>query len=54
MEESSSKDFALTSLRGDGIFPELNVAQYLVVEPTKIGPRYEEYEKLYCGIFKHC
>src|SRR4029077_3896494 len=36
------------------IFPELNVAQYLVVEPTKIGPRYEEYEKLYCSIFKHC
>ncbi len=36
------------------IFPELNAAQYLVVEPTKIGPRYEEYEKLYCSIFKHC
>lgn len=36
------------------IFPELNAPQYLVVEPTKIGPRYEEYEKLYCSIFKHC
>ena len=35
-------------------FPELNVSQYLVVEPAKIGPRYEEYQKLYCGIFKHC
>jgi iron(III) transport system substrate-binding protein len=35
-------------------FPELIVPQYLVVEPTKIGPRYEEYEKLYCGIFKQC
>jgi iron(III) transport system substrate-binding protein len=35
-------------------FPELIVPRYLVVEPTKIGPRYEEYEKLYCGIFKHC
>ncbi|HEY7168421.1 MAG TPA: extracellular solute-binding protein [Candidatus Binatia bacterium] len=35
-------------------FPELNVPQYLVVDPNKIGPRYEEYEKLYCGIFKHC
>lgn len=36
------------------IFPELNVPQYLVVEPTKIGPRYEEYVRLYCSIFKHC
>jgi iron(III) transport system substrate-binding protein len=36
------------------IFPELNAPQYLVVEPTKIGPRYEEYVKLYCSIFKHC
>ena len=36
------------------IFPELNAAQYLVVEPTKVGPRYEEFQKLYCGIFKHC
>ena len=36
------------------IFPELNAPQYLVVEPNKIGPRYEEYEKLYCNIFKHC
>jgi len=36
------------------IFPELNAEQYLVVEPTKVGPRYEEFQKLYCGIFKHC
>jgi iron(III) transport system substrate-binding protein len=36
------------------IFPELNAPSYLVVEPTKVGPRYEEFEKLYCGIFKHC
>jgi iron(III) transport system substrate-binding protein len=36
------------------IFPELNAPEYLVVEPNKIGPRYEEYQKLYCNIFKHC
>jgi hypothetical protein len=36
------------------IFPDLNVPQYLIVEPTKIGPRYAEYEKLYCSTFKHC
>lgn len=35
-------------------YPELNAPEYLVVDPKRIGPNYEEYTKLYCNIFKHC
>jgi hypothetical protein len=31
------------------VFSELNVAEYLVVDPNNIRPRYEEYEKQYCS-----
>lgn len=35
-------------------YPELNAPEYLVVDPKKLGPNYEEYTKIYCSIFKHC
>jgi iron(III) transport system substrate-binding protein len=35
-------------------FPELQVPKYLLVDPEKIGPKFNEYAKLYCNIFKHC
>jgi iron(III) transport system substrate-binding protein len=35
-------------------FPELQVPKYLPVDPEKIGPKFNEYTKLYCSIFKHC
>ena len=35
-------------------FPELSVSKYLVVDPAYIGPNFEEYQKLYCSIFKGC
>jgi len=35
-------------------YPELNVTQYLVVDPKNLGPNYNEYLKLYCKIFKGC
>jgi iron(III) transport system substrate-binding protein len=35
-------------------FPELQASKYLAVEPDKIGPKFSEYSRLYCSIFKHC
>ncbi|HEY7555485.1 MAG TPA: extracellular solute-binding protein [Candidatus Binatia bacterium] len=35
-------------------YPELNVPQYLVVDPKNLGTNYNEYLKLYCKIFKGC
>ncbi len=35
-------------------FAELQVPKYLPVDPEKIGPKFNEYAKLYCSIFKHC
>jgi iron(III) transport system substrate-binding protein len=35
-------------------FPELQASKYLAVDPEKIGPRFSEYTKLYCSIFKRC
>lgn len=35
-------------------FPELQVPKYLPVDPENIGPKFNEYAKLYCEIFKHC
>ena len=35
-------------------FPELQVPRYLPVDPEKIGPKFNEYAKLYCEVFKHC
>lgn len=35
-------------------FPELQVPKYLPVDPEKIGPKFNEYAKLYCSMFKHC
>ena len=35
-------------------FPELQASKYLPVDPERIGPKFSEYSKLYCSIFKHC
>jgi iron(III) transport system substrate-binding protein len=34
--------------------PELEVPEYLAVDPLKIGPNFAEYTKLYCSILKFC
>src|SRR5919201_3604492 len=35
-------------------FPELQANKYLPVDPERIGPKFTEYSKLYCSIFRHC
>jgi iron(III) transport system substrate-binding protein len=35
-------------------FPELQASKYLAVDPEKIGPKFSEYSRLYCSMFKHC
>ena len=34
--------------------PELDIPEYLAVDPMKIGPNFKEYTKLYCTILKFC
>jgi iron(III) transport system substrate-binding protein len=34
--------------------PELEIPEYLAVDPLKIGPNFAEYTKLYCSIFRFC
>ena len=36
------------------LYPELVRPKYLVVNPEKFGPRYADYARWYCEIFRHC
>ncbi len=36
------------------LYPELVRPKYLVVNPEKFGPQYEDYARWYCEIFRHC